>query len=51
MVELGSLGGSESKANAVNDNGQVVGYSFTDGDAEVHATLWQLPCDPATEIC
>ena len=40
MVDLGTLGGSQSFAVAVNDHGQVVGYSHTAGDAESHATLW-----------
>src|ERR1700736_5767490 len=39
-VDLGTLGGSNSIATAVNDRGQVVGYSRTAGDAESHAFSW-----------
>ena len=39
MVDLGTLGGSESAATALNDRGDVVGFSQTPtGDR--HATLW-----------
>jgi probable HAF family extracellular repeat protein len=38
--DLGTLGGSESRAGAINDRGQVVGWADTkSGDA--HAFLWQ----------
>jgi probable HAF family extracellular repeat protein len=43
MVDLGTLGGSDSAASAVNGSGQVVGYSSTAGDAERHAVVWQSP--------
>jgi probable HAF family extracellular repeat protein len=45
MLDLGSLGGSTSVAYAVNDHCQVVGYSTITGDAQTHATLWNVgPC-------
>jgi probable HAF family extracellular repeat protein len=42
MVDLGSLGGSSSLAYAVNGSGQVVGYSYTAGDAASHTVMWQV---------
>ena len=38
--DLGTLGGTSSQAVAVNDKGQVVGFSSTAGDAESHAFFW-----------
>ena len=40
MVDLGTLGGTESTAAAVNSTGQVVGWSTTAGDALTHAFSW-----------
>jgi len=40
MTDLGTLGGSFSQANAINDAGQMVGFSRTAGDADTHAVLW-----------
>src|SRR5262249_38317045 len=43
------LGGSSSYAYAINDNGLVAGFSYTTGNAEVHACLWSyLPITTAT---
>ena len=39
MQDLGTLGG-DSHANDINDNGQVVGWSYTTGGSS-HAFLWQ----------
>ena len=41
MVDLGTLGGSSSFAMNANRVGQVVGYSYTAGDAEQRAFRWQ----------
>ena len=41
MVDLGTLGGDSSVAEAVNDFGQVVGASDISGGAH-HAFLWTL---------
>jgi probable HAF family extracellular repeat protein len=41
MTDLGTLRGDESFATAVNDAGQVVGYSQLLNNAAYHAFLWQ----------
>ena len=40
ITDLGTLGGTFSAANDVNDNGQVAGLSTLPGDSVVHAFLW-----------
>lgn len=40
IVELPSLGGPQSEAFAVNDEGAIAGVSYT-ASGEAHATLWQ----------
>jgi len=39
VVDLGTLGGALGRAEAVNDHGQVVGFSTT-ASGETHAFLW-----------
>jgi probable HAF family extracellular repeat protein len=41
VVGLGTLGGNESEAVAVNDRGQVVGRSTTAVPGQSHAFLWE----------
>ena len=41
ITDLGSLGGSDSEAEAVNDSGVVVGYATTPGDAAQVASLYR----------
>ena len=41
MFNLGSLGGTCMGASAVNNRGEVVGYSFLEGDAVFHPFLWE----------
>ena len=40
MQDLGTLGGTNSTATAINDLGEVVGYSGLAGGGETHAFLW-----------
>ena len=40
MIDLGTLGGTQSIAFAVNNSGEVVGRSTTAGDAVTHAFSW-----------
>jgi uncharacterized membrane protein len=42
IIDLGPLPSSSSSGTDVNDSGQVVGFSFTPGGAQVkeHGTLW-----------
>ena len=40
VTDLGTVGGTFSRAVAVNGNGQVVGESYTAGDAATHAFSW-----------
>jgi probable HAF family extracellular repeat protein len=40
MLNLGTLGGSYGEAWALNNRGQVVGYSDLEGDQTLHPFLW-----------
>ena len=40
MVDLGTLGGSSSSAVALNESGQVVGWSNTSSEGSKHAFSW-----------
>ncbi len=40
MHDLGTLGGSSGEANAINDLGEIVGWSATASNAETHAFLY-----------
>ena len=42
MVDLGTLGGTNSRPLASNDRGQVVGHSQTAGDGTWHPFVWTL---------
>jgi len=41
MVKLETLGGTRSNAWAINDRGQVAGFSTMAGSGAAHAVLWQ----------
>jgi probable HAF family extracellular repeat protein len=40
LTDIGTLGGSVSQLNNVNDKGQVVGTSYVAGDVATHAFIW-----------
>ena len=40
MQDLGTLGGGYSWANAINELGEIAGYSATSA-GEAHAALWR----------
>jgi probable HAF family extracellular repeat protein len=40
VTPLGSLGGTLGKAGAINDRGEVAGFSGLRGDSAVHSFLW-----------
>ena len=41
ITDLGTLGGGMSKALAINDRGQIVGYSYARGPMDERPFLWQ----------
>ncbi len=47
VTDLGTLGGTDSRARAINNSTQVVGYSDTASDAAVHAFGWDNTGTPA----
>jgi probable HAF family extracellular repeat protein len=40
IIDLGTLGGSSSGANGINDSGQVVGWAYPAGNGAEHAFLY-----------
>jgi probable HAF family extracellular repeat protein len=40
VTSLGGLGGTMGKAGAINDRGEVAGFSSLPGDSSVHSFLW-----------
>jgi probable HAF family extracellular repeat protein len=38
-IDLGTLGGTTSQANGINNYGQIVGYAYTTGGVQ-HAAIW-----------
>jgi len=41
MLDLGTLGGGEARADGINNRNQVVGTAFLP-DGTQHATVWDL---------
>jgi probable HAF family extracellular repeat protein len=41
VTVFGSLGGDYAHANAINDSGEVIGYSYVTGNTGYHATLFE----------
>jgi len=40
VTNLGSIGGTISRGNSINNSGWISGFSFVTGNARRHATLW-----------
>src|SRR5262249_46059879 len=49
IVDLGALGGNASEAFAINNSGQIVGYSLTAGGAS-HAAYWENATSPPVDL-
>jgi len=41
MIDLGTLGGTDSEPTALNQNSDVAGFSSLAGDAMTHTFLWK----------
>ena len=41
IIDLGTLGGSFSESQGINDNCQVAGSGYPPGDGETHAFRWE----------
>ena len=41
MRDFGTLGGTDSMADSINDRGAVVGFSYTADDAATHAFVYR----------
>lgn len=50
IQDLGTLGGSESFANGLNNHGQVVGFANVLGDSTLHATLYSETGSSNTDL-
>jgi probable HAF family extracellular repeat protein len=50
MVNLGTVAGDDSMAVAVNNRRQIVGWSGTEGTADIRATMWVVSADIAAEF-
>jgi probable HAF family extracellular repeat protein len=50
MRDLGTLGGTTVTALALNDSGQVTGYSATNGTRVPHAFLWKNDGTPMVDL-
>lgn len=50
IVDLGTLGGIQSGAYGINDNGIVVGDSAMPGDQVYHAVVWNVETDEMTDL-
>jgi probable HAF family extracellular repeat protein len=50
MLDLGTLGGTDSEGADINDSGQVTGDSYTARDATYHAFIWRNDGTPMQDL-
>lgn len=50
LVTFGTLGGSFSQANAINNLGQIVGMSYVSNDVTVQAVAWRVVTSSSTSL-
>jgi hypothetical protein len=49
VIDLGDLGGNVSAAHAINNSGQIVGYSRDDLGNPINAVFWATSSSSTTE--
>lgn len=50
MIDIGTLGGDSSKAQDINNNGQITGQSATTGNASEHAFIYNISTGTRSDL-